>query len=282
MALPDNFSASRHVKSTIIKTFNQEVKRFFRDLEPDTLDPDITVSRQSMYVACLVKNNDSMIVVVTKMLLFYIILRQAQDLAPAICGIILPTVEQSRKFKPQVTLYFRESLADVADGENPNEGEISFRLMDYESTTITKAKITQLANKIKLNFGGTTRYRWDKGKKMYSYTDKAKGYQLQILSTTEGKAWNLAQKVVDIQGHTADTTKFKQNLSGLTTSDENELYPYTPSNITILGEVKKEPKRRPICTVIFQYATLKLWAKGKPIILYDTTGRYLNTYADDD
>jgi hypothetical protein len=280
MALPEKFSSSKHAITTLIKSYNKEVKEYFKDLSPNELDPDITVPRQSLYIACLIRPNESLILCVVKMLTFYIILRRAQDLQTPVYGIPLPDLQSSRKFKPQITLKFREDLADVDDDYDPVWGEISFRLMNEESTTITKTELTNLANKIKLEFASGNGYVWRKGKKMYSYTDKAKGYQFQILAREESDASSLIDKILDIQSHTPDWSKFKTNATGKSTTDELEAYPYTPGSQIILGETEKLPRRRPNVNVRFSHAECSLWGKGKAFILYDASGTYLNTFVE--
>lgn len=64
-------------------------------------------------------------------------------------GIPLDDLQASRKFKRQVTLYFKEDENDVEDGYRPTWGEISFKLMSDSSTTITKTELITLSNKIK-------------------------------------------------------------------------------------------------------------------------------------
>ena len=95
-------------------------------------------------------------------------------------GMPKGSLDPTRKYKPQIFLYFKEDLDDVEEGYAPVEGKISFRLMNEDSESITRTKLTTIANKIKTEFGQGNGFTWKKGKEYYSYTDKEKGYQLQI------------------------------------------------------------------------------------------------------
>lgn len=280
MPLPDDFSPYEHLQSTFIRSYNKEVKNYFKDLDPDDLDPDITIPRQSLYIACKITDNDTAAMVQMRMFMYYFVLRRAADMQTPIYGIPLPDLQASRKFKPQITLKFREDLADVEEGYEPVWGEISFRLMNEESNTITKTELITLGNKIKTIFGVGNGKVWRKGKKMFSYTDKAKGYQFQILAREKTDAKDLISDVLDIQNDTPDWRKFKSNETGDSSSDELSAYPYTPPNITIFGEVQKEPRRRPNVNVRFMWAEVAIWGKPRAIILYDHSFTHFDGLVD--
>ncbi|MGK7958422.1 MAG: hypothetical protein AB4063_24660, partial [Crocosphaera sp.] len=145
------------------------------------------------------------------------------------------------------------------------------------SESITKAKLTTIANKIKTEFGVSNGYTWKKGKEYYSYTDKEKGYQLQILGFNEPEARQLINKVLDIQGHSFQGKRFRKAVN----DDPTEAYPTIPPTQSILGESVKEPRIRPVATVRFQYAIANIWGKPDLIPLYDRTFKYLNALVTD-
>jgi hypothetical protein len=261
--VPANFDEFEHLQSTFLRIHNRLVREEFNDLPSDELD--LTIPRNSLRHACLLKDNDTVDMMMIRYWLFYVGLRKAQDLQQPFYGIPLDDVHSSRKFKPQVTLYFREDLADVEEGFRPVWGEISFRLMDEDSDTITKGKLTTIANRIKTEFGTGEGFLWRKGKKLFSYTEKEKGYQLQLLCRDDGVAKALVNKVLDIQGHQPDLKLFKSNV----TEEESAAYPINPGTQRVLGETVKKPRRRPNVDVRFQYATADVWGLNKPITLYD-------------
>lgn len=274
MPVPDNFSEFEHLQSTLLRVHNRLVRDEFNDITDDDLD--LAIPRSSLRWACLLKDNDTGDMIIQRFLLFYFSLRKAQDLQQPFYGIPLDDLQASRKFKPQITLYFREDENDVEENYRPVWGEISFRLMNESSTTIQRQELINLANKIKAEFGAANGYVWRKGRKLFSYTDKERGYQLQLICRDENDAKQLVNKVLDLQDHTPDWKFFKSNI----TEEESDAYPYNPGNQTILGESKRKPRRRPMVDVRFQYATSTIWGLNKPIALYDRSLTMIDTLVD--
>jgi len=275
MTTPSNFNEFEHWQSTILRVHNRIVRDEFSDITGDDLD--LAVPRSSFRWACLLKDNDTADLMIQRFLLFYFTLRKAQDLQQPFYGIPLDDLQASRKFKPQVTLYFKEDDDDVEENLRPMWGEISFRLMNESSTTITKTELNTLANKIKTVFGAANGYIWKKGRKLFSYTEKEKGYQLQLLCRDEATAKELINKVLNLQSHTPDWKFLKSNIA----DDENESFPYNPGNHTILGKSRKKPRQRPMVDVRFQYATVTIWGLNKPIALYDRSFTFLDALVDE-
>lgn len=267
MPLPNNFTPVQHLKDTLIKTYNKLVKETFKDLD-DELDPDITNPRASLRTACLVDSNDSQITINNRMMLYYFTLRNAQDLQAPIYGIPVASYNESFKYKPTITLYFKEDQEDVDPDYQPLRSQISFRLMDETETTVSKVELTALATKIKQEFGLSNGYKFKRGKTLCSYFDKEKGYQLRlfVFSETEGK--EVINKILDIQSHSAEW----ENLTITTNDQESSAYPTIPPQKNILGKLERMPRKRPVGYVRFTHATCQLWGKTKPVTLYCRTG----------
>jgi hypothetical protein len=267
MTLPNGFSPVQHFKSVAIKTYNKIVKEEFKDID-DNLDPDITTPRASLKQACLIDNDDSSIMINNRMMLFYFVLRVAQDLQAPIYGIPVASYNESFKYRPTVTLYFKEDLEDVDPDFQPLRSQISYRLMNKNETTLTKTELTTLATKIKQEFGINNGYKFKRGKVFCSYIDKENGYQLRlfVFSDTEGK--EVINKILDLENKTP-------NWEYLTISqNENptEAFPTLPPLETILGKQTRLPRKRPVGYVRFTHATCQLWGKTKPVTLYCRTG----------
>lgn len=109
-----------------------------------------------------------------------------------------------------------------------------------------------------------------------SYTDKPKGYQLQVLAREEIDAKNLVKKVLDIRSDSLEETKFKSNITG----KEEEAYPYTPPLTTILGQSRRKPRRRPMVEVRFQYAIADIDGLPRPIVLFDRSFTFIDALVD--
>lgn len=277
MPLPNGFTPVEHLKSVLLTSYNRIVRDHFKDLDADELDENINTPRASLREACLVDSQDSSILINNRMMLFYFVLRAASDLQAPIYGVPVGIYNETRKYRPQVTLYFKEDNEDVDAGYSPLRSEINFRLMGETETTITTAKLTTLANKIKTEFGINNGYRFHKGKTLCSYSDPENGYGLKIFaySAIEGK--EVIGKVLDLQGHTPDWEKLTINES----DSPSTAYPTIPPLKTILGKSQRLPRKRPVGYVRFQRATCSIWGIPRPIGLYDRTNYLEQTLAND-
>ena len=268
MTLPENYNPWEHLQSTVLRVFRKEVIEEFKDVGDDDWVRDIKTPRASLRTACTPDDNDTSTMTLIRMMLFYIVLRRAQDMQAPIYGIPTGTYHETFKFKPHITLYFREDAQDVDPEFQPLRVQISFRLMNETETTITKAELTTLANKIKTEFGGVNAYRWHKGRTLCVYTEPEKGYRLQVYaySATEGK--EVIGKILSIRNHTPDWAKLRVNES----DQPSSAYPILPPKKTILGNPERVPRKRPVGYVRFERATCQIWGKTKPVTLYDRRG----------
>lgn len=187
-------------------------------------------------------------------------------------GIPAAEVQEQRKFKPHVTLYFEQDIKDITPGYSRVTGEISFRLMKEESTTLTEAKLKTLAQKIKSKFGGSTPFVWSKGKEYWTYTDPKRGYKLQLLCPSQEEAMRVIEQVLDIQGHSPEWEKLKINANVKAAT----AYPNTSDKAVILGKTRRLPRRRPLAKVKFRYAHILIWGITQPIELV-SEGRQLTS-----
>jgi hypothetical protein len=193
-----------------------------------------------------------------------------------IYGIPVGQAHETRKFKPQVCLQFKERADEVDPDYRPLTAEIKFRLMDETEDSITESKLKTIANKIKTEFGANGGFKWKKGKTLCAYNDPEKGYKLHIYaySTSEGK--EVINKVLDIQSHTPDWEKLTINEN----DQPSSAYPTIPRTKTIAGKTVRLPRRRPVGTVRFVRATCAVWGLTRPVPLIDLHGMLKNTLAD--
>lgn len=275
MTLPEDFSSAKHFRTVAIQSFNKLVKEAFKDIADD-LPEAINTPRASLRTACLVKPNDSSILINNRMMLFYFTLRQAADLQAPIYGTPVGRVHASRQFKPQVCLYFREDLDEVDPDFRPLTAEIKFRLMDETTESITTAKLTTLANRIKSEFNVSNGYKWRKGKVLCSYNDPQKGYKLQIYAVSASEGKQVIGKVLGCQNDSPDWEKLTVNEN----DNPAGAYPILPPNKSILGKVKRMPRRRPVGNVRFVRATCAIWGLTKPIALIDRSGMLWDALVD--
>lgn len=265
MPLPTGFSPWEHLQNVVMQVQNRRVREEFNDVGGDDWDENITTSRASLRVACTLRDDDSILQTMIRLWLFDIILQGASNLHPAIYGIPVTTFHESVQFFPQIRLYFMEDLAQVEEGFEPIEAEISFRLMGQTSTTLTQVEMQAYANKIRTVFSAGSGFTFKKGRLKASYKDQIRGYNMILTVWSEAEAKRVIEQVLDVQNHTPD-------WDHLTISEPKKSFPTLPGFQMILGKQRRKPRQRPIGTVRFRYAELKLHGLPNDITLVDRTG----------
>ncbi len=184
--------------------------------------------------------------------------------------------DPGRKYHPLVRLYFKQDSDFVAGtnqlkgrGRNRKVGEVTFRLMDETTETITEANLKTLGQRIKQVFGEGEGYVWNKGKELYTYADWSRGYQMQMLCRSEAQARDLAIKVLSLQGH---TPIWKYMTKGKNVAGE-ERFPIERQTKVILGEQVELPLQRPNVDVRFKLADVRVNPLYKWVTIYDKTGK---------
>lgn len=284
-------SPVKHLSSVLREIQNAEIREFFKDVtdsesdiakffEETTSKKDLLLSsspgRASLKLACTIKKEDSMVAMLTRAFLFYVVLGAAEIQASnngetVYYGIPTTHHQEQRRFQPQISLWFQEDAEDIDPDYSPVEGEISFRIMNKTAEEITDADIREWANKIKQVFG-EPRYVWRKGKEMVSYCIWSQGYQLQMLCRTKADGIALAKAALEVQGYQYQ----RKSLNYKKNEDPIAAYPTIPPNETRRGKIIRTPRKRPIADVKFQHALLHLHGEPVPIVLVDYGGRYPN------
>lgn len=261
------------LQSVIRKWQNRELREYFSDFGvEENWDPDLTTPRGQL--AAVLRHDDEDPYLVTLLKCWFLEHIKGQAYRVPYYGIPVSSFQESRKFMPQIKMYFQEDLEDVDPDYPPVTGEISFRIMG--SADITKAQAETLANRVKLAFGaGGAGYIWRKGKDMASYTDWGKGYQLQILTRSRTEAREVIGKVLDIQSDTPDWKKMAYSEN----EEPMEAFPTIPEQDNIYGEFRRLPRRRPIANCRFHYALLHIHGVSAPVVLYDRSYTYASALA---
>lgn len=271
MALPDNFSDFEHLQDVWRRIHNRRVREHFRDLaDPDAdWEAEIETPRGNLRVACTMKDADTADMCTIRTLLFWLVLGEAAALQAPIYGIPTDRYQQTVRFAPQVTLYFKEDLADIEEGYAPIDAEVSFRIMGETGNTLTQSDLNTLANKIRTEFATGNGYRWRKGRTILSYKHVEHGYHFILHAYSESEGREVMNKVLDLQGHSLDLSKLRINQLA-------EAPPIVPPTHTVLGRSRREPRRRPVGYVRFIYADLHIWGIPEAICLVDRSGRRRN------
>lgn len=264
MPLPDGFNEWEHLQYTVKKAHNTTVKDFFRE----QADNDIGTAKGAAKHACIMKDGDTAPMTALRMWLFWVICRKMRDNFEPYYGIPIAAFDAEVKYRPQVTCYFLEDHNDVEMGFRPVEGQLSIRLMNDTSQTLSNAELKALANKISTEFGTGQGFVWDKGKDLYSYVDKANGHRFKILSRNKADAIVIIKKLLDIAQDVYSDEFLRLNEA----ANVSVAFPNVTGTQTILGKVYKKPRKRPIVKVRFVYASIKIHGLPRPIVLVDKTG----------
>lgn len=264
MPEPDNFTPTEQFQDINKKIANKIVREYFRDIVALESDLDLTTSRQALLKACLHREDDSLLLTNSRNQLFSQYTTYTRDQIPIVAGSLLDEIDANITYKPKITLYFKEDEDDVDPGHQPARMEVSWRLVDETTQTITKAKLTTIANKIKTNFGTGSGYLFKKGRKLVIYNKLSQGYKfiLRARELSEGK--DLIREILSINGHTLDTELLKLSV----VDDEMGAFPYNSATETILGKRRNKPRKRPMVNVKFKYAYAIVNGWGKPVYLY--------------
>lgn len=267
---PDNFTPTEQFQDVNKKVANKIIREYFKDVTNSSDALDLTIPRQALLKSCLHKEDDSLLLTIARNQLFAQYTTYTRDQFPVVAGSLLDEIDATITYKPKITLFFKEDADDVEAGYNPVEMETSWRLIDETSTTITKAKLTTIANKIKTSFGAGNGYVFKKGRKLIVYKQATEGYKFLLRAKDKASAKDLIREVLSINGHTLDDEILK--VSEI--DDEAGAFPYNPGTHNILGKRKSKPRRRPITNVRFRYAYATVAGLGKPIYLYSKNYYY--------
>ncbi len=261
------------IQSFCRKYVNKKVKDFFKDISDDDDNKDsISKTTNGRIIArkiCLHSDKDPLMLTASRLIIFHLTLGESLDKIP-FYGIPIVNFDESVEYKPQVILYFEETLKDAAsNNRRPIKAQVGYRIVDGEEITVTDVK--NLAKKIKNTFASPKPLKFKKGRTKFSYRDKSKGYQFIISGNAEIEAEKIIKAVLSLNGHT-------YNEEILTDSESKKNWNSKKKKKKILGKEYEEPERRPIGNVQFTYAELKIHGLPKPEILVDVTGLHPNAY----
>lgn len=165
----------------------------------------------------------------------------------SVYGVPTTLFQGQYKFRPHIELIFHP--AGVAN-KGKYKAQISFRLMNETTASITKAKLQQLGERIKTLFGGEEPFQWHKGKNEYIYYDQNEGYDFRILAVSNVEAKKIITRVMEIQEHSPNWKLLYHKVP-----DEPGLaFPDVAQQMEILGTEVKEPIYRPDIIVHFRHA----------------------------
>lgn len=254
--LPDGFNPYEHLQSVFMRLHNELVRQEFKEAD----DNDISTPRSSLKLACLIDDNDNSSIALFRLWLFYVIVRKAADFQGPIYGIPTIDYQSNVKFRPQVCLYFSQDVRSVLKGTSPIRAEVSFRLKNETSYSLTEGELNRLATEIKSEFAAGDGYRWSKGETLVTYRDLDNGLNLQIYALNKSVASALIRKVCNVANVVYDDENLVTHIS-----EKN--YPNIPQTRSILGRTRKLPIKRPTAFVVFRRATISVWGISNSILL---------------
>lgn len=257
MPLPNNFSEWENLQDLVRKDHNRDVQDYFKN-QPDN---DISTPKSRLKHTCLIKDEDTAVMTLMRMFYFQINVGKAQSIQAPIYGIPVQELQRDVKFKPQIKLFFKEDFdKDVHDGTVPlSEGEITFRLVNETSDTISRTKAESLAKKIRDEVTKPVLV-WSKGWYKCTYLDRDLGYDFRLLVKSKAEGERVIKEVLKIQNHSFDLDYFQF-------IDHDRNYPINPGTHKVYGRTVKKNRQRPRVDVKFRYAQLLIWGQQNAINL---------------
>jgi hypothetical protein len=250
------------VQSFIRKYINKAIKEHFNDIPGDDEDSlSKAAPRSAIKLVCLHKDTDPITLTAIRLLIWWVEARGLLD--EFIYGIPSTDFEIKHTYYPQVKLHFREDKIEAFNGNRrPARGEISFR---WKEENYTEANILALTNKIIADFARPP-FHYQRGRELWSYADKQKGYYFQMTVQSEAEAKKVIKQVIGIQdSEEPDWEKYLR--------EHKDQKNYTiQETVRVMGQTVKKPKKRPIAKIEFKYAELFIPGTTKPLILVDRSG----------
>lgn len=257
MPLPQGFSQWEHLQDVLRNYHNKLVREEFSDI---TDDDALAIPRGALKRACLLDDDDTVDMTLLRLHLFFFHARKAADLQAPIYGIPVADYDSQVKYRPQVNLYFKQDADSVPSGRSPVAAEISFRLMNESSTTLTEAELKTIANRIKSELGAADGYRWRKGKVVVTYKNLEDGLNLKMFAFSEAEGIEIIRKV-------CDCAQRPYNDDYVTTHETKKTFSSTPGTQIILGKSRNKPVERPTVYVRFHNASVAIRGLPNPIFL---------------
>jgi hypothetical protein len=183
------------------------------------------------------------------------------DIKEEFYAIPISTYHQNVVFQPQISLLFKETLANA---KSLNRERIkmycNIRILNKTVENISNADITNFTNKINSVF--PVDYIFNKGKLHYVYFDYDKGYRIKLFCLSLEVAKTFITKVFSIQDDIPDFNKLL--VSGFTDKDLS-----LSESKVILGKTITMPERRQLANVLLVRSELKLHGNIPDLILVD-------------
>ena len=244
------------------KDHNKSVNSYFKN-QPDL---DISTPKARLKHTCLIKDEDTAAMTQLRMWLFEITVGRAQAIQAPIYGIPVTESQRDIRFRPQIKLFFKEDLdRTIHDGTVPlSEGEITFRLLDKSSDTISRKDAEEYAKRIRDTFTKPV-LTWSKGWFNCTYLDSLNGYDLRLLVKSKTEGERMIKEIVKIQKHVFDPDKFQF-------IDHDRTYPINPGTHRVYGRTVKKYRQRPRVDVKFKYAQLLIHGQQNAINLVAHAG----------
>lgn len=236
--------------------FNAEVRRWFADL-----DSRADVGRTRLRDSLLIQAKDSRTSALFKIQYFREFVQKVH-LKPEVFIDMTDRIYEDFNMRPQVNMLFYKSIYLENGKYDKFKVDLSYKLIQETSETITPTKNRVRAERIKRLFAEPTRFIWNKGRLKFTYLDVSNGYDFRILAISEAEARRIIEQVLDIENKNPDWDKF------VTHTPERQLSTTRPTK-RIYGENRKVPRWRPTVDLPFVRAEMKIHGIPTPIPLVD-------------
>lgn len=260
MSLPEDFSPAQHLLEMLLGTHNRSVQQTFIGVP----DADLEHPLGGMKIACLLTEDDTVDMIILRMMLYWF---EFKGNLPAPLYAIPTEDYQSRityAYRPEVKLIFREDYSTFL-AENKLQrarAEISWKLVNQTSATMSQGEAHSVALRIKEVFAEGKGFVWERGALQVTYRDPSHGVRFSLFAVSQTEATRVIETVLEVA-----EVAFDETLISVSKNSKN--YPVVPPNKEVYGKEVKDIRRRPLTDVRFYRAELHIYGLRSPVILVD-------------
>ncbi|MBE9125598.1 MULTISPECIES: hypothetical protein [unclassified Coleofasciculus] len=252
-----NWAAQR---SLLLKSYNQEVKKLYRE-NSAAFDRVERLTKVQALEASLILNKDSQLMAKAKQDFYYNqVLRTPYQ--PEIWQAPDYTNISQIEYDPQIILLFRETKEryKAANRRQPLRVQCSLRLKEsiVESLRTSNNRLETISNQIEIAFG---KEEYDKGRRKFTYKNDSLKHRFYFNFNSEAQARELLTKTLALQDQTPDFDHYWSESS-------RPAGYHTIRRETVYGEVMEYPALMPQATCKFYRATAHFFP-AKPILLVE-------------
>ena len=249
---PVNLNKTESLTDLVRRVHNRKVKEKFSSV---TADDEFDAPEGRLKFKCLIKDKDSILFSILRILLFKFYCSDAlDDITDNIYGI--PYVDFKTHYNVVLALKFQEK-PPYDSGTTPKRLQISLPLT-IKPEDVTELTLNTLKRKLNTNFPEI--YKHYCGKNYYSYYDRNFQHRFKVPARNANEAEILYQKMFELIDLDFEKSSFKE-ISKTTNTQNN-------STVRVLGKTRKKVKTQKFGSVELKQAVLEIGNYEREYLIY--------------